>query len=101
MKLEVVETPTRLEVVAEGVERLEVTTGPRGPKGDPGPPGPIGDPELIHQAIVDYLNENPLEGVTPTQLADAITTHRNDPEPHPAYDIDMPSLTVLFENGLI
>ena len=29
-----------------------------------------------------------------------MTAHINAPEPHPAYD-DMPSLTLLFENGLI
>lgn len=32
--------------------------------------------------------------------ADALATHLIDPTPHPAYD-DLPSLTLLFENGLV
>jgi hypothetical protein len=30
----------------------------------------------------------------------AVLDHIADPEPHPSYD-DLPSLTLLFENGLI
>lgn len=32
--------------------------------------------------------------------SDAIEAHIQDPTPHPAYD-DLPSITLLFENGLI
>ena len=57
--------------------------GPEGPSsttpGPPGPPGPEGPPG---EGAVDIAN------------------HINDPTPHPAYD-DIPSLVLLFENGLI
>lgn len=33
-------------------------------------------------------------------VAAALVDHIEAPEPHAAYDIDMPSLTLLFENGL-
>jgi hypothetical protein len=57
------------------VESAEVgLVGPRGPVGPPGP-------------------------ATPGDLA-AINAHIADATPHPAYD-DLPSLTLLLENGLI
>lgn len=31
----------------------------------------------------------------------ALQDHIDDPTPHEAYDIDIPSLSVLFENGLV
>ena len=31
----------------------------------------------------------------------ALQAHIDDPEPHPAYDIDMPTLKLYFENGLV
>ena len=31
---------------------------------------------------------------------EALDSHINDPEPHPAYDEDIPSLSLIFENGL-
>jgi len=51
----------------------------------PGPPGPPG---------------TPVDTVTPIELADAIEDHRAEPTPHYAYD-DMPSLTLIYENGLV
>ena len=64
-----------------------------------------------HQnALIDQVNENTeaiagLGGGDPVniqELIDAsISEHANDPEPHKAYDIDMPSLKVIFENGLV
>lgn len=30
----------------------------------------------------------------------ALQAHINSDTPHPAYDVDLPSLTLLFENGL-
>lgn len=41
------------------------------------------DPEIVNGAV-----------------ADAMAGHVDDPTPHPAYDVDMPSLVVLLENGL-
>lgn len=48
--------------------------GPAGPQGLQGPPGPMD--------------------------TTAINAHIADPTPHPSYD-DLPSLTLLFENGII
>lgn len=31
----------------------------------------------------------------------ALRAHIDDPEPHPAYDVDIPVLKLYFENGLI
>ena len=31
----------------------------------------------------------------------ALQAHIDDPEPHRAYDIDMPTLKLYFENGLV
>lgn len=39
-------------------------------------------------------------GVTLSQVNAAITTHRNDPIPHPVYD-DMQDLKVLLENAML
>lgn len=50
-------------------------------RGAPGPEGPPG-----------------LSGDTNAQVL--VDAHRDDPEPHPAYD-DVMDLTLLFENGLI
>lgn len=49
------------------------------------------DPDEIEDAIVAYLE---------THSEDLLTPHINDETPHPAYD-DLPSLRLLFENGLI
>lgn len=40
------------------------------------------------------------DGVPASYVDDAMTAHIIDPTPHPAYD-DLPSLRLLFENGLI
>lgn len=56
--------------------------GPPGPPGAEGPPGGIGTGEA--QTLID----------------DSVTAHVLTPEPHPAYD-DLPSLLLLFENGLV
>lgn len=39
-------------------------------------------------------------GVTATWVAQQITAHVADPTPHPAYDVAMPSLKLLFENAI-
>lgn len=55
----------------------------RGPQGPPGPPGDLDDLEAV-QGLID----------------DTVEVHVQAVEPHPAYD-DLPSLRLLFENGLI
>lgn len=40
-------------------------------------------------------------GATEGFVTSAIQEHREEAEPHEAYDVDMPSLSVLFENGLV
>lgn len=55
--------------------------GVRGPQGNPGPSG--SSPEALADTINAFLE-----------------AHRNEPMPHKAYDLDMPSLDLLFENGL-
>lgn len=50
-------------------------------------------PEQVNLVITEYLRENPVD--EPQLEAHVITDN-----PHPAYD-DMPSLTLLFENGLL
>lgn len=62
-----------------------------GPRGPAGPPGSVGNSEEVGNAVTTFLEEN-----TDVILA----PHINAPEPHPSYD-DMPSLTLLFENGLL
>ena len=51
--------------------------------GPQGPPGPAGDVESVTDLIED-----------------AVTVHVEASEPHPAYD-DLPSLSLLFDNGLV
>ena len=55
-------------------------TGPAGPQGTPG-------------------DANDLT-VVETMIEGAVQVHVVTPEPHPAYD-DLPSLRLLFENGLV
>jgi hypothetical protein len=51
--------------------------------------------EQIASAVDDYLTANP-----PTAGEPLLAEHIVAELPHPAYD-DIPSLTVLFENGLV
>lgn len=41
------------------------------------------------------------DGVPAEFVASLIAAHEADTTPHPSYDVDLPSLTVLFENGLV
>lgn len=43
----------------------------------------------------------PIAGLPGGIDTEALQAHINAPTPHPAYDVDMQSLTVIFENGLI
>jgi hypothetical protein len=60
---------------------------------------PAASPEVIAAAVQGYLDEHPPDDV-PDLIDAAITTHVQAPAPHPAYD-DLPSLQLLFENGLV
>lgn len=53
----------------------------------------------IGQAVADYLTEHPLEGATTQYVDGAVADHVESETPHPVYD-NIPSLTLLFENGL-
>ena len=72
----VTEPPEQVEASTVTESVVEVATpGPIGPPGPEGPVGPAGD-------VV------------------GLEDHIQDVTPHPTYD-DIPSLTLLFENGLI
>lgn len=55
----------------------------------------------IDVALDNWFAENTGAVVSPATLDEALNTHREEPTPHTAYDLDIPSLTVLFENGLV
>ncbi|POH63641.1 hypothetical protein C3B60_16130 [Cryobacterium zongtaii] len=55
---------------------------------------PAAEPEQIADAVEAYLVANP-----PSADGPLLAAHILAPEPHPAYD-DIPSFTLLFENGL-
>lgn len=69
-----------------------VTVAAPGPQGSPGPPGPPGPPGDASEAVG--------EPRVVELISDAVGGHIVDSEPHPAYD-DMPSLVLIFENGLL
>jgi hypothetical protein len=86
-------TPTSVVVVVPPVlpqirmappaPRTTVLVPVLGPKGDKGDPGAVDDMAAV-QGMIDG----------------SIATHVQAAEPHPAYD-EMPSLRLVFENGLI
>lgn len=53
---------------------------------------PITDERLNH--LETQYDEAILATIT------AFQNHINDPAPHKAYDVDMPSLSLLFQNGI-
>lgn len=55
----------------------------------------------IGSAVDEWFDQNAGTIVSPDTLEEAISAHKNEAEPHKAYDLDIPSLTVLFENGLV
>jgi hypothetical protein len=58
-------------------------------------PGPAGQgAELTPEALEEVVVR------TTVATGTALTEHIGDPTPHPAYD-DLPSLRLLFENGLV
>lgn len=56
--------------------------------------------EFVGEAVEDWFAANPEGVVSPATLEAAMQAHKDEPTPHKAYDLDIPSLTVLFENGL-
>lgn len=58
----------------------------------------IGDGHTPWLLLKYFAPESP--SVVPVSIQD-LNSHINAPEPHPAYDSDIPPLTLLFENGLI
>lgn len=81
---------TSVKIIAQPIRRVSITN-----RGEDGPQG-----KSAYQVAVD----NGFVGTEAQWLASigasAIATHVIDPEPHPAYD-DIPSLTLLFENGIV
>lgn len=61
-------------------------------------PGVVGGIEGIVQ---EYISELPEAAVTHEDLDVALEEHRNEETPHKAYDQDIPSLSLIFENGLV
>lgn len=57
--------------------------------------------EFVGESVDQWFQDHPENVVSPASLSEAIEAHENDPTPHKAYDIDMPDLTLLFENGLV
>ena len=62
-------------------------------------PYPVIDPDAIKDAVNEYLDGADL--ATPQYVNDAVEAHRVDPLPHPAYDVDIPDLSLIFENHLV
>jgi hypothetical protein len=80
--IEIVASNTSLEVVSPGSAEITLVPikgdpGPQGPQGEVGPQGPPGE-----------------------SGTEALQSHIESSTPHPVYD-DLPSLNLLFENGLV
>lgn len=77
----------RIVVTEETIEVFNPTTNVEvisaGPQGPPGVKGDQGEAGLDSGTVVEAM----------------MIAHVNSPSPHPAYD-DIPSLVLLFENGL-
>lgn len=54
---------------------------------------PPASPDELATAVTEYLDENPVG-------EPLLEEHVADTTPHPAYD-DLPSLSLLFQNGLV
>lgn len=81
--------------------------GTEGPQGETGPAGPQGEPgKSAYEVAVDNgfvgTEEEWLASLVATGegTSTALLTHIQSETPHPVYD-DLPSLTLLYENGLI
>lgn len=79
--------------------RPEVNVGISALRGEPGPVGPSAYDVAVANGFTGTEAEWLAIFVDQDDLDQAIADHVVDPEPHPAYD-DIPSLTLLFENGI-
>lgn len=52
----------------------------------------------ITDTALNHLETQYDEAVAATVIA--FQNHINDPAPHKAYDVDIPSLSILFQNGI-
>jgi hypothetical protein len=81
---------TSVKIIAQPIRKVAITN-----RGEDGPQG-----KSAYQVAVD----NGFTGTEAQWLASiggaAIASHVADPTPHPVYD-DIPSLTLLFENGIV
>lgn len=68
-------------------------------KGDPGDPGPVG-PQGPEGPEGPQGPEGPTGPAGPDTLA-ALTEHIDDESPHPAYDENGPTFTLLYENAKV
>ena len=55
---------------------------------------PGSSPAEISELIAEYLETNPV-------AEPLLEAHVSDTTPHPAYDKDLQSLAIIFENGLV
>lgn len=64
---------------------------------------PIGgvSESAIEDAVTRYFEDHPVSGVTAEYVQAQIQAHRVEPAPHTAYDVNIPSLSILFQNGIV
>lgn len=79
--------------------RPEVNVGVSALRGEQGPPGPSAYEVAVANGFTGTEEEWLAIFATQDDVTAAVQDHVNAPEPHPAYD-DIPSLTLLFENGI-
>lgn len=60
----------------------------------------MGNEAAIEAAVTEYLQANPLIGVTQQVLEAELREHIENETPHPTYD-EIPDLTLIFENRLV
>lgn len=63
------------------------------------PIGSVSD-ATIEEAVTRYFEDNPVTGVNAEYVQNAIQAHRVEPTPHTVYDVNIPSLSILFQNGI-
>ncbi|QDH48046.1 hypothetical protein SEA_DEJAVU_41 [Microbacterium Phage DejaVu] len=57
--------------------------------------------DQIATAVERYFEDHPVPGVTAEYVQEQIQSHREEPTPHTAYDVNIPSLSILFQNGIV
>lgn len=65
----------------------------------------MGDGSTVDIAQVDETYVDVYNAPSVTVIGgvggDALAAHINSSTPHPAYDVDLPDLSIYFENGLV